>query len=159
NATNPEIATETAIVTANCLYICPVKPPRKATGTNTAESTSTIAISAPLTCSIALIVASRGLSPSSCMIRSTFSTTTIASSTTMPIASTKPNSVNVLMVKPSSSIPANVPTIAIGTASSGIRVARQLCKNINTTINTNTTASSSVWTTSVIDALMKSVVS
>ena len=44
------------------------------------------------------------------MLRSTFSTTTIASSTTMPIASTRPNSVSRLIEKPSASMPANVAT-------------------------------------------------
>ncbi len=50
----------------------------------------------PETSRIAFTVASRGLSPLS-MLRSTFSTTTMASSTTMPIASTRPNSVSVLI--------------------------------------------------------------
>ena len=45
---------------------------------------------------IALTVASCALRPRS-MLRSAFSTTTIASSTTMPIASTRPNSVSVLI--------------------------------------------------------------
>ena len=74
-----------------------VSPPRNATGTKTAESTSTIAMSGPVTCSIARMVASRGGRPSCSMMRSTFSTTTIASSTTMPMASTSPNSVSVLI--------------------------------------------------------------
>ena len=51
----------------------------------------------PVTSRIALIAASRGRSFSSRMMRSTFSSTTIASSTTMPIASTMPNSVSVLI--------------------------------------------------------------
>ena len=50
------------------------------------------------------------------MLRSTFSTTTIASSTTMPMASTSPNRVSVLIEKPKSSMNANVPTIETGTA-------------------------------------------
>ena len=58
---------------------------------NTAHSTSAIAMIGPETSRIALTVASCGLRPAS-MLRSTFSTTTIASSTTMPIASTRPNS-------------------------------------------------------------------
>ena len=45
------------------------------------------------------------------MLRSTFSTTTMASSTTMPIASTRPNSDSVLIEKPKPSITAKVPTI------------------------------------------------
>ena len=75
------------------------------------------------------MVASRGDRPSLGMIRSTFSSTTIASSTTMPIASTMPNSVSVLIEKPNSSMPANVPISDTGTASIGISVARQFCRN------------------------------
>jgi len=62
-----------------------------AAGMNTAQSTSAMAISAPPTSSMVRCAASFGESPArSC--RSTFSTTTIASSTTMPMASTRPNS-------------------------------------------------------------------
>ena len=60
---------------------------------------------------------------------STFSTTTMASSTTMPIASTSPNSVRLLSEKPKASITANVPTIDTGTATSGMIEARQVCRN------------------------------
>ena len=93
----PEMITAIEIVTANCRYSSPDRPPRKAIGTNTAHSTSTIAITGPETSRIALSAASRALNFSSCMMRSTFSSTTIASSTTMPIASTMPNSVSVLI--------------------------------------------------------------
>ena len=69
-------------------------------GTNTArEHQARPRSPAPDTCSIALIVASRGASPCS-MWCSTASTTTMASSTTMPIASTRPNSVRLLRLKP-----------------------------------------------------------
>ena len=67
------------------------------------------------------------------MLRSTFSTTTMASSTTMPMASTRPNSVSVLIEKPSTGITAKVPISDTGTASSGMIVARQVCRNRNTT--------------------------
>ena len=90
------------------------------------------------------------------MLRSTFSITTIASSTTMPIASTMPNSVSMLIEKPSASMPMKVPTIDTGTASTGISVARRLCRNTNTTSTTSTTASKNVCTTSVIDARVNS---
>jgi hypothetical protein len=63
---------------------------------NTAHSTSAIATIGPLTSRIARTVASCGVSPSA-ILRSTFSTTTMASSTTMPIASTSPNRVSVLI--------------------------------------------------------------
>ena len=55
----------------------------------------------PETSSIAFSVASRGERPCS-MWCSTASTTTIASSTTRPIASTRPKSESVLIEKPSS---------------------------------------------------------
>ena len=97
SATMPEITTAIDSVTANWRYSSPVRPPRNAIGTNTAHRTSTIAITGPVTSCIALIADSRAERCISCMIRSTFSSTTIASSTTMPIASTMPNSVNVLI--------------------------------------------------------------
>ena len=53
--------------------------------------------SAPVIWSIDLRVASFGDRPSSLITRSTFSTTTMASSTSRPMASTMPNIVSVLM--------------------------------------------------------------
>ena len=64
-ATMPEMMTEMLIVMANCRYMVPARPCMKATGTNTAHSTSTMAMMGPVTCSMALMVASRGGSPSS----------------------------------------------------------------------------------------------
>ena len=84
-----------------------------------------MAMIGPLTSVIALIAASLGASPAS-MWRSTFSTTTMASSTTMPIARTMPNKVRVLIENPRASIPAKVPIKETGTATAGIMVARQL---------------------------------
>ena len=46
SATMPEITTAIATVTANCLYNSPAIPPWNATGTNTAQRTSTIATTA-----------------------------------------------------------------------------------------------------------------
>ena len=68
----------------------PVDPPKKAMGMNTAESTSAMPTSAPVICLMDLRVASFGESPSSLITRSTFSTTTMASSTSNPMASTSP---------------------------------------------------------------------
>ena len=155
----PEITTDMAMVMANCLYICPARPPRNATGINTAHSTSTMAITGPVTSCMAFSVASTGESLSSSMMRSTFSSTTMASSTTMPMASTMPNKVSVLMEKPKRYMPAKVPTIDTGTASDGISVARQFCRNRYTTRNTSTMASPRVLTTSSIETSTKRVVS
>ena len=86
-----------------------------------------------------------------------FSTTTMASSTTIPVASTKPNSVRELIVNPASSNAASVPTMATGTATSGMTLARQVCRNTTTTKTTSNTASNKVWTTDSIELRTKIV--
>src|SRR5258706_8467375 len=86
------------------------------------------------------------------MLRSTFSTTTMASSTTMPIASTSPNRDSALIEKPKRYSSENVPTIDTGTATSGMIEARQVCRKRITTSTTSATDSNSVWTTDLIQA-------
>src|ERR1043166_2386838 len=92
-----------AMTSANCAYILPVSPGMNAAGMNTDISTSVMPMIGPNSSSIALIEASCGVSPRS-MLCATPSTITIASSTTMPIASTIANSVDKLTVKPSAAI-------------------------------------------------------
>ncbi len=72
-------------------------PGVKATGTNTDNRTSVMARIGPVISDIAFLQAS-GIesSGSSSITRSIFSTTTMASSTTMPMASTSANSDTVL---------------------------------------------------------------
>ncbi len=94
----------------------------KASGRKTADSTRVMPTIAPDTCPIALIVASTGDRPSSAMIRSTFSTTTMASSTRMPIASTMPNMVIMFTEKPSRYMTDSVPARQTGTTMPGISV-------------------------------------
>ena len=89
---------------------------------NTAISTSVIPMMAPVIWPMALRVASRGGRPSSAMIRSTFSTTTMASSTRIPIASTRPNIVSTLIEKPIAFMVANAPRSEIGTTIDGTSV-------------------------------------
>ncbi len=72
-------------------------PPRKATGRNTQTSTQTMATIAPATSRTDSLAASKGLRPCSRMSRSVFSSTTIASSTTMPMAMTIAKSVRMLI--------------------------------------------------------------
>ena len=93
------------------------------------------------------------------MIRSTFSTTTIASSTSRPMASTMASMVRVLMVNPASESTAKVPRMTTGTASVGISVARMFCRNSSITRNTRMIASNSVFCTSWIEISTKGVVS
>ncbi len=81
-----------------------------------------------------------------------FSSTTIASSTTKPVATISAISDRLSIEKPSRYIAPKVPTIEIGTAMLGISVARQLRRNRNTTITTRPTAISSVCSVSRSDA-------
>ena len=80
---------------------------------------------------IAWIVASRGSIPCS-MWCITASTTTMASSTTMPMASTRPNIDSVLIEKPSIGKKMNVPMSDTGTVRSGMIVARRFCRKMQT---------------------------
>ena len=147
-----------AMVTANCWYSRPVIPGMKAVGMNTADRMMAMAMTGPDTSSIALSAASLGAIPCS-MWCSTASTTTMASSTTRPMARTSPNSERVLMEKPKSGKRAKVPTSDTGTARSGMRVARHPCRKMNTTMMTSTSASKRVWTISFIPSETARVVS
>ncbi|MNE28430.1 hypothetical protein D3C80_1218710 [compost metagenome] len=118
-----------------------------------------IPTNAPWIWPIDLRVASFGDSPSSDITRSTFSTTTMASSTNRPIASTIPNIVRVLIEKPNAARIAKVPSNTTGTAMVGINVARKFCRNRYMTRNTSKIASISVFTTSLMEILTNGVVS
>ncbi len=89
----------------------------------------------------------------------TASTTTIASSTTMPIASTRPSSDSTLIEKPISGKNMNAPISETGTVISGMSVARQFCRKTKTTMMTRTIASNSVCTISLMPSSTGSVVS
>ena len=130
----------------------------KATGTNTAISTAVVAMIGPVTSAIAFLAAASGGSPASSW-RSTFSTTTIASSTTRPIASTMPSRLSMLSEKPRTCITASVAISETGIAIVGMIVARQFCRKTKTTRMTRASASKSVMTTSRIAAETKRVVS
>ena len=56
-------------------------------------------------------------------------------------------------------MPMNAPISATGTTSVGMIVARKLCRNTSITMNTSTTAMTSVTTTSWMAALMNTVAS
>ena len=87
----------TATVTANWRNNSPEMPGMKAIGTKTDSRTSVIAMIGAVISAMARLLASAGESSGcSSITRSTFSTTTMASSTTMPIASTMASSETVL---------------------------------------------------------------
>ncbi len=133
-------------------------PGKNATGTNTAISTSPVATTAPSTSRMASDAALRAETLYSWMCRSMFSMTTIASSTTMPVARMIPKSVSVLIEKPISFTNANAPISDTGIVIAGISVLRHVCRNTKITRTTSTMASMSVVTTSRIDASTTSVV-
>ena len=117
-----------------------------------------MAITGAVTSLMAFTVASFGDMPFS-ICDCTASTTTIASSTTIPIASTRPRSESTLIVKP---INGNTIKAAIrdtGIAIVGIRAALQSCINIKTTNITRANAMKRVTIISLIPAVMASVVS
>ena len=78
------------------------------------------------------------------MLWAAFSTTTMASSTTMPIESTIANSVEKFTVKPSAHMAAKAPMIVTGTVVAGTSMARQSCRKTRITISTRTAAPPSV---------------
>src|SRR5215470_8730365 len=130
SALNAEMDTENAIVNANCRNNIPVVPGNKATGTNTDTSTSEVATTAPATSFIATKAALCGSVMPSVMCRSTFSMTTMASSTTRPVASVIPKSVKVLMENPNALTKMNVPTSETGIVIAGMKVLRQSCRKM-----------------------------
>ena len=133
-------------------------PGRKATGTNTAARTAVVAMIGPVTSRMAALAAASGARPFSSW-RSTFSTTTMASSTTRPIAKTSPSMLTVLSEKPSAIITASVAMRDTGMAIAGMTVVRQLWRNRKTTAMTSNRASTSVTSTSCIEADTNMVVS
>ena len=119
-------------------------PGRKDAGRNTAVSTSVTPSTGPVSSFIAVMAASFGVRPSS-MWRDAFSTMTIASSTTMPMARIRANSVIRLSVKPRSAMAANAPMIVTGTVVAGTSIARAFWRNRMMTISTRMPASMRVW--------------
>src|SRR5580704_669211 len=137
----------------------PVVPGKNETGTNTAMSTSEVAITALVTSRMASEVALCGSQCSAAMWRCTFSITTIASSTTRPVASVMPNMVSELIEKSKILMKAKVPIKDTGMVIAGIIVARQSSRNRKMTTITMMIASPSVPTTSRMESPTTVVVS
>ncbi len=123
---------------------------------NTAMNTSVHDTTATDTSFIAWRVASwASLMPFS-IFAITASTTTIASSTTVPMASTRAKSVRMLSENPDSITMANVPSSDTMIEIDGIIVALIFCRKKNTTSITSMMAMISVSTTLCIAAKRKS---
>ena len=98
-ATTKDANTASEAVQPNCLKNLPTMPLMKAVGKNTAISVKVVAITARPISSAASIAAWYGVLPMR-RWRTIFSTSTIASSTKMPITRLSANSVTTLMEKP-----------------------------------------------------------
>ncbi|MCY1461998.1 hypothetical protein D9M71_797210 [compost metagenome] len=92
----PEMITAPARVRANSRNSAPVRPSRKPMGAYTAARVMVIEMTGTAISRAPSMAASNGVLPSS-MCRWMFSTTTMASSTTRPIASTMASRVSRLM--------------------------------------------------------------
>src|SRR6202040_251982 len=116
------------------------------TGTNTEIRTNEVATTALDTSRMATEVAACGSVLSWLMWRCAFSMTTIASSTTSPVARVIPKSVSELIEKPNMFMNAKVPISDTGIVTAGMMVARQSSRNRKITTMTMRTASSNVVT-------------
>jgi len=87
----------------------------------------------------------------------TASTTTMASSTTVPMASTSANSVRILRLNPAATRQANVPTSDTIMEMDGMSVLLRSCKKKYTTRITRIMAITSVSTTLCMEAKRKSL--
>ena len=85
-----------------------------------------------------------------------FSTTTMASSTTIPMARTSPNRVRLLIDIPNSFMAKKVPISETGMVADGMTVVRQSCRKMNTEKITSRIAMIRVEITSSIEASMYS---
>ena len=110
---------------------------------------------APVISFIAFSVAFFGPMPSSVIFACTASTTTIALSTTIPMAITRANKVIRLSEKPMVCMKKKVPINETGTAKTGMMVSLPFCKKMNTTKATRRNASSNVLITSLMEASKK----
>ncbi len=143
SATKPETSTAPASASANSMNSRPVRPGVNASGAYTATSVRVMVTIAKPISRAPLIAAENGSSPSS-MCRKMFSSITMASSTTRPIASTSASSVSVLMVKPASAIIAKVPIRLTGIVTIGMIDARSVRRKTKITSATSRIASAIV---------------
>ena len=126
-------------------------PQMNAHGTNTALSTRPTAITGPETCSIARIVASRGDSPVLDVVLDRLDDHDGVVDDNAD-GQHQAEQRQVVQTEAEQHMAANVPTMATGTATSGMIADRQFCKNSSTTTATRMIASRSVLNTSRIDS-------
>ncbi len=121
-----------AIVQPNGLMKRFAYPSMNAIGTKMTTSDSVVAITGRATSRVPSMAALKGLLPFSSMCRKMFSSTTIASSMTIPTASVIASSVMLFSVKPITFISVNDEMMEVGIASAAMRTARMLRMNTMT---------------------------
>ena len=142
-ATKPDTTTAPASASANSTNKRPVRPGVKASGAYTATRVSVMATMAKPISRAPRMAAANGAMPSS-MWRKMFSSMTMESSTTRPMASTRASSVSVLIEKPASCMSAKLPTRLTGIVTSGMMEARSVRRKTKMTTATSSTASAMV---------------
>ena len=152
------MATAAANATDNSRNSRPVLPCKNPTGKNTAINTAVVANTANATCLVPRRAATNAGSPKSTR-RWMFSTTTMASSTTRPMHSTKASKVSRLIENPNAYSAMNEAITHTGTVTAGIIAARTLPRNNQITTSTSTMASIRVSYTRSTAAEMKVVLS
>ena len=157
-ATMPDTTTAAARVIANSRNSEPVSPPWKPIGVYTAARVIVIAMIGPTSSRAPTSAACTRVFPSRTW-RSTFSTTTMASSTTSPTDSTIARIVSRLSEKPKAYITIPAPTSDTGIATSGTNAVRIDPMNRNTTKPTMMIVSTSVLLISCSASSMKTVAS
>ena len=116
------------IVTANSRNSRPTMPPMNSSGMNTATRLTEIETTVNAISFVPVTAADRGFSPFS-IWRTMFSRTTIASSTTNPVASVSASRLRLSRLKPARYMPANVPIAATGRMIAGMIVAARVAEH------------------------------
>ncbi len=145
--TTSETRMATDSVMANSRNSRPMIPPISRMGMKTAISDRLMETTVKPTSRAPCMAASIRVIPDS-RWRETFSSTTMASSTTNPVAMVRAMRERLLRLKPARYITASVPMRETGTATAGMRVAGPSRRKRNTTSTTRITASASVRSTS-----------
>ncbi len=151
NETNSENSVATVTTMPNSFMYWPTKPLKNASGKKTTTSTSVIAIAAPPISVRPLMAASAGACPMS-RCRVMFSSTTIESSTRIPMISESPISETLSSVSPITRMTQNVASSELGIAIITTAAFRHACRNSISTIAVSTMPSSSDWFTPLSDA-------
>ncbi len=155
-ARSAEKPTAEATATASSTKRRPMYPGMNISGAKTEISTMVVATTAKNTCRAPRWAATMGGSPSSTRLWM-FSTTTMASSTTSPMASTRASRVRRLIENPNGARTMKVDRMQIGATTAGISAARQVPRKRKFTRATSTREMDMVIQTSWIAWRVKTV--